>query len=102
MMSYRNTQTINIMVDTFKKIVDKTPEEAMPIVRRAYPGKPIKVFKYGERTPWKEDAVHLFVESGKIVSFNKPGGDGITKPGFDVDSVIHNSRQNGLPTRPPL
>ena len=99
---YQKLPNHDIEVGYLRKDREKKPAEAMPIVRRAYPGKPIRVFKYGERRPWQEDAVHLFVESGKIVSFSKPGVDGITKPGFDVGGAIHNSRQNGLPTRPPL
>ena len=78
-MKMRESATVQLMSDTFDNIEGKTAADAMPIVRRAYPGKPVKVFKDGENEP-KEDAVHLVVDaSGKIIRFSKPGGDGIAK-----------------------
>lgn len=74
---------LRLMSDTFDKIVYKTPAEAMDTIHNAYPGKRIRVFNYGEVEPkqyWQEDAVHLNVDTnGRIVSFSKPGGDGIDK-----------------------
>lgn len=80
-LKYRELQTMKLMSDTFDKIEGKTPAEAMSVVRRAYPGKKIRVFREDEVEPkeyWKEDAVHLTVDAnGKIVLFSGPGGDGV-------------------------
>jgi hypothetical protein len=83
-MKYREGVGMELMVTTFEKIKNKTPADAMPIVRRAYPGKTVRVFKDSDIIPVqnrKEDAVHLIVDAnGKIVSYTKPGGDGIGIP----------------------
>jgi hypothetical protein len=79
-MKYREGVAMELMGTTMNNIKNKTPAEAMPIVRRAYPGKTIRVFKDSDIIPVqyrKEDAVHLIVDAkGRINGFDRPGGEG--------------------------
>lgn len=83
-LTVKNSNMMVLMNDTFDKIENKTPTEAIPIIRQAYPGKIIRLFRHDElldKRYWREDAVHIFVDTdGKIIAFSKPGGDGIGKP----------------------
>lgn len=79
-MKYRETAGMELMETTMNNIKNKMPADAMPIVRRAYPGVPVRVFKDSDILPVqyrKEDAVHLIVDAkGRVIGFHRPGGEG--------------------------
>lgn len=80
-MKYQEGAQMELMNTTFAKIKMKTPEEAMPIVRNAYPGKTVRVFEEDIVIPkqyWREDAVHLFINTdGVIRSFQTRDGGAV-------------------------
>ena len=77
---YKEGVGMDLMETTMNNIKNKTPAEATPIVRRAYPGVPVRVFKDSDILPvqyQKEDAVHLIVNAkGRVIGFDRPGGEG--------------------------
>lgn len=82
-MKYRESAAMDLIETTFNKIKTKTPAEAMPIVRRAYPGTTISVFNT-ENTPAQyhnENAVRLIIDAtGRINGFDRPRGEGWRSP----------------------
>ena len=80
--SVHDQMRLKTLGDTYDKIAGKTAAEAMPIIRRAYPGKTIRTLTEDEEVRtlkkyWQEDAVHVIVDDGgKIIGLDMPGGDG--------------------------